>query len=491
MVRSEGCHLDAMLLSTLITKLVRLAMSAANESGSRALVLELLPSVALLCLHCLPWFRPQQLANVLYGFAKLRYHPGSSWMSSYLASVEKHIAGYRAYHLAISCWALATLGIQPPRSCMNNLFQESHDKMHTFKPQDFSNMIWAIAVLGRTPGALWAEAFFGLSGPLLSAFKPQELSNTLWGVAKVSLRPPPLWTETYFTVARGVTSSMSEQQVLNISWASTCLHLPQACDWLLSNEKKYTMAHPLAVTCLLLSCAHHQVPLSHPICWAAAASFIRMIPHCSHRQLTNGLWAMGKLGGRLSRVVEELLYRETARRMPALQHGDIAQLLYAFLKLGLCPPSWLLSNLLARMWACLHDRPRHLALVMYVLGQMGYRPDQTWMTNAMRAIMGAVGDLNPVDLTCLFSGWLHLGVRPRKYLLRALMEGVEYIVVDMDGTNLCMVLVAAVRWGHEPEQEWLNCMRRQACVVKPSLTCRQRRLIGTSLQKLKDRRAVG
>ena len=89
----------------------------------------------------LPAFSPQQLANSLWGLAKLGVLPSATWAQQYAAAAVVRL------------------------------------RRGEFSPQELSSMAWSVARLRLSPGSDWTDAFLRASYAQVSRMSADHLSQ--------------------------------------------------------------------------------------------------------------------------------------------------------------------------------------------------------------------------------------------------------------------------------------------------------------------------
>ena len=125
-------------------------------------------------------FRLQDVSNLLYALAKLRFRPSDSWIEAMLRSV-------------------------PP-------------KLMSFSPQHLANTLWAIGRLGIKPGLPWMLTFESAVRSREGSLEPREARQIR--DALVAIYSPPLATSPSPGVQSNIASSISYFFVSNLTFVS-------------------------------------------------------------------------------------------------------------------------------------------------------------------------------------------------------------------------------------------------------------------------------
>eukprot|EP00984_Skeletonema_dohrnii_P001565 scaffold488_cov109-Skeletonema_dohrnii-CCMP3373.AAC.10 len=168
-------------------------------------------------------FKPQELSNILWAYAKID-DPSPQLFNK----VADHIVGLRnlnnfiPQNMSNIVWANAKVSNSSPQ-----LFNKVANQivglrnLNQFKPQELSNILWAYAKIDDPSPQLFnkvADHIMRLDD--MNGFVPQALSNILWAYAKVDDPSPQLFDKVAnHIVVHDNLSEYTPQNISNIVWA--------------------------------------------------------------------------------------------------------------------------------------------------------------------------------------------------------------------------------------------------------------------------------
>ncbi|CAD7699639.1 unnamed protein product [Ostreobium quekettii] len=127
---------------------------------------------------------PQQVSNLLWGFAKLDFQDGSNFFGEVVRNFEGRLDDFSPQGIANLVWSLSKLMYLPCNSFLGKVVSHAVGMLGRLKPQHVSNLLYAFGIFGDVD----------IAGPLCSAakahfeekkdsFSVQELCNLLWALA--------------------------------------------------------------------------------------------------------------------------------------------------------------------------------------------------------------------------------------------------------------------------------------------------------------------
>ncbi|CAO5677712.1 MAG: hypothetical protein NEHIOOID_00855 [Holosporales bacterium] len=126
-------------------------------------------------------FNPQDIANSLWGFAKL----GKKAPDALLQSItDENIGGFNAQNIANSLWALATLGQQAPDALLQSITDEN---IVGFNAQNIANSLWGFAKLGKQAPAALLQS---ITERNIHTFNAQNIASCLWAFSVMKYANP-------------------------------------------------------------------------------------------------------------------------------------------------------------------------------------------------------------------------------------------------------------------------------------------------------------
>jgi len=235
---------------------------------------ELLSVITNAALQWMTLFKPFELANVLWGMAKLQLGLADGFFSSAHDYIIEHASLFSTRSLSMVAWAFATIRFKSCRGLMYkmaNAFASGLQDEGSVNPVTVTKMVWALAtarVNVRKETLLHvADAAVGV----LRAFKAPELSITLWAFARLSCCHERLFTQAaqLLCTSPHLQEDIHSQGIANLLWAFA--RHAQACypdgQWHASSS---------VLTHLLPTC-------------------IRLLPNLRPVELASSVWAISRL----------------------------------------------------------------------------------------------------------------------------------------------------------------------------------------------------
>jgi len=134
-----------------------------------------------------PELSMRNLANVIWGFARMNYLPPNDVMDVLVREVGPKAESGVAQNISNTCWALSSLQYHPPDAVLSSLANAVRSKMSDFTSQHISNTVLAFAKLEYAIDPDILEALGREALKKLDTFTAQALSNTLWGLSKLGI----------------------------------------------------------------------------------------------------------------------------------------------------------------------------------------------------------------------------------------------------------------------------------------------------------------
>eukprot|EP00965_Chrysotila_dentata_P189381 6173288-Pleurochrysis_carterae.AAC.2 len=176
---------------------------------------ELFDAMARECVNRVDDLNPQDIANVAWAFATAGRSSPELFeaLATTATALTEH---YNPQDLANTAWAFATAGYFPPY-LFDEIASAATAGIDQFKPQELANMAWAFATGAHEAPSLF-DAIAAAATASIQGFTPQGLSNTAWAFAKAGHASPPLFD----ALASACTAQMHRfiaQDVSNTAWA--------------------------------------------------------------------------------------------------------------------------------------------------------------------------------------------------------------------------------------------------------------------------------
>ena len=137
-------------------------------------------------------FVPQTIANLLWSYATLRYHPGDELMDTFAAMVTRHARHFKPQELSNVVWSYATLSHYPGDDFMRVAEIEMSHHAAYCDPQGLANNILSVATFQHSDAAARAGLHAFMSSldddaalRKVDEFNLQSLSNSIWGISVV------------------------------------------------------------------------------------------------------------------------------------------------------------------------------------------------------------------------------------------------------------------------------------------------------------------
>mmetsp|Transcript_86790 Transcript_86790/g.201942 ORF Transcript_86790/g.201942 Transcript_86790/m.201942 type:complete len:873 (+) Transcript_86790:133-2751(+) len=250
----------------------------------------LLMTIAGITARHLSEFKPYELSNLLWAYAKLSICPPELLTNVTARLLSRNEGEFKVQCLSTIAWSFATLK-RRNLVVFTSLASELAAHAVEMKPQEISNTLWAFAK-SRCPNT---ELFHVLGTvaaeeSMIWQFKPQELSNTAWAFATVGLQHPALFSQVE-NVSIRKRHEMVPQNIANILWSFAKLQIHSWSN-LFSSLLEVAGA----------SLQHHKPQELSAVIWAAAqhcpghAGFFGMaIVACTHRLHEFSLNALANL----------------------------------------------------------------------------------------------------------------------------------------------------------------------------------------------------
>ncbi len=120
--------------------------------------------------------------------------PGSSGeLDTFLQLLERavmyHLPSFEGRQLANTLWGFAKLGHRPPAPWLEAVLSMCHRRFSTFQPQHLANTLYALMQMEYVPGSVWLSDFFAAVRTNLYGFKPGELAQLSYAGGKLRLQP--------------------------------------------------------------------------------------------------------------------------------------------------------------------------------------------------------------------------------------------------------------------------------------------------------------
>eukprot|EP00958_Prasinococcus_capsulatus_P018057 scaffold2088_cov399-Prasinococcus_capsulatus_cf.AAC.25 len=202
-------------------------------------------------------YLPRHLANTLWAYGTLGFHPGGEVLNRISHEAVRKIWRFKATHLVQMAWAFAVFGMVH-YELLSMMAVQTERRIADFTPEalvqitwsyatldlrchrllevissrldatqlrasDIANLVWACGRIGCNPGAgKLLESVCGYAVTIADQFNPREICSTMWGLARLGHNPGRLLDQ----FANGITdhlNSLSPQAICNLIWAYATL----------------------------------------------------------------------------------------------------------------------------------------------------------------------------------------------------------------------------------------------------------------------------
>ena len=110
---------------------------------------------------CSANFKPKDIANTLWAYAKLGASIGVELMSGLEAQAISRVGDFRPQEVSQTLWAYANLGLSVGQELLKGLEVRAASLVGDFKPQEVASILWAYAVMNICPSSGVLLVMFG------------------------------------------------------------------------------------------------------------------------------------------------------------------------------------------------------------------------------------------------------------------------------------------------------------------------------------------
>ena len=172
----------------------------------------------------------RNLSNIAHGLAKCRLvgldvEAGALFAAVAEAAVRGGLREFKPQELANMAWAFAKAGHKAPPLLDAIATEAVRSDLRNFKPQELTNTVWAFATAGQEAPAL-LSAIALEAAPRLFEFNPQNLANTAWAFAKAGHKAPALLDAIATEAVRSGLRDFNPQDLANTAWAFATVNQP-------------------------------------------------------------------------------------------------------------------------------------------------------------------------------------------------------------------------------------------------------------------------
>mmetsp|Transcript_11288 Transcript_11288/g.32009 ORF Transcript_11288/g.32009 Transcript_11288/m.32009 type:complete len:593 (+) Transcript_11288:1550-3328(+) len=246
-------------------------------------------------------YEPQNFANIVWGFGKLGYDPGSA--IDYLArEIGFRLPAFSSQELFNTVWGLAKLRRQPEGDLLELLGTEAARRVNEFTTQELGNTAWAYARLERPHPALF-RALTAAAAPRLPSFQLQHLVNLLWALSQLQHEAPELLPKLVDEL-RSRVGDMRGQHLAMCLRSMVLLRVHPGDDFLEAVQRQGLACAPrfrrfeicglMWSYAMLATCPQRLVDLLRP--GQAWNKVLRQRDTVNNAEMVRGLWGLAVLG---------------------------------------------------------------------------------------------------------------------------------------------------------------------------------------------------
>lgn len=156
-----------------------------SDSGELDAFLQLLERAVM---YHLPSFEGRQLANTLWGFAKLGHRPPAPWLEAVLSMCHRRFSTFQPQHLANTLYALMQLEYVPGSVWLSDFFAAVRTNLYGFKPGELAQLSYAGGKLRLQPGRSLIGGIMAHSAKHFDSYGIRELALLLYGITNMAGR---------------------------------------------------------------------------------------------------------------------------------------------------------------------------------------------------------------------------------------------------------------------------------------------------------------
>jgi len=404
--------------------------------------------------------RAQDLSNTMWAMGTLASSglyeaPDQVVVALMRALMQQDLKTFIPQELKDVVWGFAHLRVQPNARLLRGVESAMVAKMRLFKPLELAMALWALTKL-RTP-----ENSSGSNKHLAAE------AEVWW--------PSPVFLEAVTVQAEATLPQFNVQNLTNCLWAYSVLHQSRGA-WQLQHCQLEAMEE--AVMQRMLSCPqdfspqHYANVLSafarfvefaprRATLWALARGLDEVVDECQAVELTQAMHSYAHLGGTRddpaptaahSMVPSEgqltRLAAAIVAKLPEMKGAQVSGCIWSFARMQHTPAISAL-NKMSQAFTCLvaDSRPQEVAMVLWAFAALRFQPDDAFLDalrDAVERWVGEGGLLNAQDIANTLSALASLGVSPCNKMLSALAQEAIPILSTFSPQELANLLWALV-----------------------------------------------
>lgn len=297
-------------------------------------------------------FKPQELANMAWGFAKAGVRSGPLFEMVERESLPK-LAAFKPIELASLAWAFAKDGAGAEAGS-DELFagiaREAEARIGEFNARALFNLAWAFAATRRSDPRLF-DAIAAAAIPECAAFSPHQIAVLAWAMGRARSRQPAL-VRALAAAAVPQASRLQPKHVVMLLWSAVrCGAADARLLGALSREVERTAGgySPMELALVLWASAAARSRDAGPLFALAAARVAPEVRTCDGRALSLLAYASAVSGhAREAAPLLDALGAELPGRSHAVRLPDLVRIGWALAVARRHPPA-LLAELVARV----------------------------------------------------------------------------------------------------------------------------------------------
>lgn len=309
--------------------------------------------IAYLATSSVRGFRPVELSNLLWAFAKVNF-PAPSLFYTAGRSVIVQLHRYSVGGLSTLAWAFVTMQPHPPAALLKRLSEVFVGQVDKAESREIANMCWALA----SAKVVRPHIFKQLGDAIvtkIATFNSQELSTSAWAFSRARVRHVGFFeaVEQLFASDKEAAARIHDQGLANLLWA---------------------LVRQLSLGLSLYTVANIMHELLPPCC--------EVLDRLKPQEFSSVLWSVAKLGityglhPQTDRLFELAATLQPMRdRLLRLSAQGLTNVLYAFVEFLKNGPMLVHIGFLSVLTSVIRDRleefePKGIAYVLQSLNRM-------------------------------------------------------------------------------------------------------------------------
>eukprot|EP00878_Enallax_costatus_P011478 GHUV01011982.1.p1 GENE.GHUV01011982.1~~GHUV01011982.1.p1 ORF type:complete len:572 (+),score=142.11 GHUV01011982.1:232-1716(+) len=410
-------------VNALFGRLVKLVAARQLRPSEMMTLNSFIPQVLQLVAAAVPEYNERCISNTLHGLAVLELYQERELLASLLTAAERvSLSSFKPQGLANTAWALATLHLNPGPRLTQQLLSASNSVLTQFKPLELAQLGWAFGALRIRVSEQWARSWRAAVSRGLNGFTPQGISMVMWGAVRMWEVQQTLQPTAQFVPQQYSSSSSTESPD---STAAEHAEFLQAVEAAMHAQIQRHSPHSLSI-CLWGLARLGYKPSKGFTCDALSAVQPQLSTAAKPADLAvllHSLAAIGFLPGREWLTAHGVALRRVCQRLSVRQ---VSNVLWAHGRLGVGPADGaVLQKLMEQMYYGMQGaNARDLANSLWGLAAIGAHPERRWMSIFGAQAEAQIHGFSPQEVANLLWAYATLNHKPPHMLLVALWEGV-------------------------------------------------------------------